>query len=182
MLLRNDDHENCQWCLEAVADIGREWPVHIDAIPFVIGRAHDSNFRLIDKRVSRYHCELRMSSGLLWIRDLGSTNGTLINDKKISHAEMIEPGDIVTIGKYDFKAKRIDAPNIPTRQDTVFSTINEDITNLSGVEDKMWLLIHERNVIPHFQPIVRFPDMSEVGYEILGRIDDEDLPSNPSEF
>ncbi len=184
MLLMNDHNENekYQWCLEAVADIGREWPVCIDSVPFVIGRAKDSNFRLLDKRISRYHCELRISSGLLWIRDLGSTNGTFINNKKIDHAEMIEAGDIVTIGKYEFKAKRIDAPNPHTKQDTVFSTINEEICNLSGVEDKMRSLIHERNVIPHFQPIVRFSDMREVGYEILGRIDDVDLPSNPSEL
>ena len=43
-------------------------------------------------------------------------------------------------------------------------------------------LLIDRNVIPHFKPIVKFSNMEVIGYEILGRISDEYLPSNPSEL
>jgi EAL domain-containing protein (putative c-di-GMP-specific phosphodiesterase class I) len=43
-------------------------------------------------------------------------------------------------------------------------------------------LIAKRSVTPHYQPLLRFSDMVKVGYEILGRISDDSLPSNPNEL
>ncbi len=171
-----------QWSLEAVADAGRKWLVTIESVPFVIGRAYDCDLKLIDDRISRHHCEIRISSDLLWIRDLESTNGTYVNKNKIKHAELLEPNDIISIEKYKFKVKSVHASTSTTTHETKHSTITQDIKNLSYFEPKLQMLLQDRNVIPHFQPVARFSDMTEVGYEILGRVDDEELPSNPSEL
>ena len=171
------------WGLEAITDAGKEWLVTIDAVPFVIGRAGDCDLKLINKRISRYHSEIRISGGMLWIRDLGSTNGTFINKKKIKSAQLLEPDDVVSIGNYRFKVKSVDGSiTSATAHDTVFGTLSKKIIDFSSMEPKLLQLIQGRNVIPHFQPIVRFSDQSTEGYEILGRIDDSDLPSNPSEL
>ncbi|NNK84193.1 MAG: EAL domain-containing protein [Desulfobacterales bacterium] len=171
-----------KWCLEALADAGRKWLVTIESVPFVIGRADDCDLNLIDDRISRHHCEIRISSDLLWIRDLESVNGTYVNKNKITQAELLEPNDIISIGKFKFKVKGVLASKSTTAQETIHATLPKKIYNLSYFEPKLQMLLHDRNVIPHFQPIVRFSDMTEVGYEILGRVDDEELPSNPSEL
>jgi EAL domain-containing protein (putative c-di-GMP-specific phosphodiesterase class I) len=171
-----------QWCLEAVADVGRKWLVTIESVPFVIGRADDCDLKLIDDRISRHHCEIRISGDLLWIRDLTSTNGTYVNKNKIQHAELLEIDNIISIEKYRFKVKRVNTSNSTAENETIYSTISKEIRDLSYFEKKMQMLLKERNVIPHFQPIARFSDMTEVGYEILGRVDDEELPSNPAEL
>jgi EAL domain-containing protein (putative c-di-GMP-specific phosphodiesterase class I) len=174
--------EKAHWCLEAVADAGKEWLVSIESSPFIIGRSDDCNLKLIDKRISRHHGEMRMGGDLLWIRDLGSTNGTFLNHKKIEHAELLEPDDIISIGNYAFRVKREHPLSSAASNETLFATLSEELKDVSSFESKLRALIDERNVIPHFQPLVRFSDMSEFGYEILGRAGDIDLPSNPSEL
>ena len=171
-----------QWCIEAVADAGRKWLVNIASVPFVIGRADDCDLKLIDDRISRHHCEIHISGDLLWIRDLESTNGTSVNKSKIKHAELLEPNDIISIEKYKFKVKRAHVSNATTTNETIHSTLTKEITDLSFFEQKLQMLLQDRKVIPHFQPVAKFSDMTEIGYEVLGRIDDEALPSNPSEL
>ena len=175
-------NEKMQWCLESVADTDRKWLVTIKSFPFVIGRADDCDLKLIDKRISRYHSEIRLGSDLLWIRDFESTNGIFVNNNKIAYAELLEPDDIISIGKYQFIVKRVHASTSATADETLYATLSEQPMDLSSFEPKLQMLIHERNVFPHFQPLVRFSDMTEIGYEILGRIDDKDLPSDPSEL
>ena len=65
--------------------------------PFKIGRMSDNDIVFEDKRVSRYHAEIRIKNGAYIIRDLGSHNGILVNNIKVSSANL-QPGDKVTIG------------------------------------------------------------------------------------
>jgi EAL domain-containing protein (putative c-di-GMP-specific phosphodiesterase class I) len=119
---------------------------------------------------------------MLWIRDLESTNGTYVNRNRIKHAELLEPDDDISIEKYKFKVKRFRASTATTPDETIHSTLAKEISDLSYFEPKLQMLIRDRKVVPHFQPVARFSDMIAVGYEILGRVDDEELPSNPSEL
>jgi EAL domain-containing protein (putative c-di-GMP-specific phosphodiesterase class I) len=57
--------------------------------------------------------------------------------------------------------------------------ISQEFQDLDVLESKLRELLIHRDVIQHFQPIVKFSDMEVIGYEILGRISDECLPSNP---
>jgi EAL domain-containing protein (putative c-di-GMP-specific phosphodiesterase class I) len=171
-----------QWCLKAVADSEREWLVSIDSVPFIVGRADNCDLKLIDKRISRNHTEIRMSSDLLWVRDLKSTNGTFVNHAKIDQAEMLEPNDIISIGGYKFQVLKINDFTSTTVDETIATNHSINRKDLYAIETKFRMLLRERNVIPYFQPIVRFSDTTGVGYEILGRVPDSDLPSNPSEL
>jgi hypothetical protein len=63
----------------------------------VLGRSRDCDLRVSDLNVSRRHAEIR-EQGDRWILvDLGSTNGTLLNGRKIDR-EQLSDGDTITVG------------------------------------------------------------------------------------
>src|ERR1700712_3135912 len=70
--------------LDSVVDIGREpsLPLHLDE----------------DTQVSRRHARISMQGGQVLVEDLGSTNGTYVNDQPISAPRTLNPGDKVRIG------------------------------------------------------------------------------------
>jgi transcriptional regulator with GAF, ATPase, and Fis domain len=76
----------------------------IDRDTFRIGKSEDSDLVLADQTVSRNHCEIvRESKGYL-LRDLGSTNGTLLDGAEIREA-YLKPGAVITVGKVELKVR-----------------------------------------------------------------------------
>ncbi len=80
--------------LAARAD-GSRYPVAKSVV--TLGRALDNDVVLEDTRVSRYHAELRLREGRYYLRDLRSTNGTLVNGRPVVE-EPLKPGDLVSLG------------------------------------------------------------------------------------
>lgn len=168
--------------LEHASDQSAKWIVTLDSFPFVIGRDEDCNLKLKSKWVSRHHAEIHKSGNLLWIRDLGSTNGTFLNQTRIQKAELLEAGDLISFGKFDFQVKSADSVRLALVEDTITMDPSNELAYLSSIEPLFRKLLHERIVVPHFQPILSFPDLQVVGYEILGRIGEIKLPSDPVEL
>ena len=65
--------------------------------PVVIGRLSTNDVVLSDSNVSRRHAELRRSDGGWMIRDLGSTNGTVVNGRTINEHNLSD-GDRIAFG------------------------------------------------------------------------------------
>jgi pSer/pThr/pTyr-binding forkhead associated (FHA) protein len=63
----------------------------------VIGRSSSCQLVLADDTVSRRHAELRIQDGRWLLRDLGSSNGTWVNGRRVVEAE-VRPGDTVHLG------------------------------------------------------------------------------------
>ena len=55
-----------------------------------------------DDSVSSRHCELFRRDGVIYCRDLGSSNGTMINQQKVYQEIKVESGDILRIGRLSF--------------------------------------------------------------------------------
>ncbi len=73
--------------------------VVISVNPFRIGRSPELALSLRCRTVSKLHAEIIQRDGGLWIKDLGSTNGTFINGKRVTEAEPLNEGDLVQFGK-----------------------------------------------------------------------------------
>ena len=71
--------------------------VELGEDPVTIGRLDDCEIQVSDKNVSRRHAEVRPEGGGFVVVDLGSTNGTRVNDGRIKRRELND-GDEVTVG------------------------------------------------------------------------------------
>lgn len=63
----------------------------------VVGRS-GCDFNLDDAQVSRRHAAIRVRGHDVAIEDLGSTNGTFVNDQRITGARALRDGDVVRFG------------------------------------------------------------------------------------
>lgn len=68
-----------------------------------IGRKEDNQLPLDDSYVSNYHAKIFIKNNQIFIEDLGSTNGTILNGKRINGKVPLKSGDDIAIGKTAFK-------------------------------------------------------------------------------
>jgi pSer/pThr/pTyr-binding forkhead associated (FHA) protein len=81
---------------------------------FSIGRDAKCNLRPASQHVSKRHCVLRTKGEQVFIQDLGSTNGTFVNDEQIKGERELHDGDRLKIGPLDFVVKLETAARKPT--------------------------------------------------------------------
>ncbi len=70
----------------------------------IVGTAPDCNIVLRDPSISGRHAEIAMAGRGYRITDLGSTNGTYVNDKRVTSEDLID-NDSVRLGRTNFKFK-----------------------------------------------------------------------------
>lgn len=63
----------------------------------VIGRQEGCQLRIPIAGVSRTHCEILIQGGSITIKDLGSSNGTYVNQERVTQ-QPLAPGDLVSLG------------------------------------------------------------------------------------
>jgi hypothetical protein len=68
------------------------------AASMVLGRAPECELLLDDTYVSQEHARLFGKNGSWYVEDLGSTNGTFVNDQKLAAPAMVQPGDRIRVG------------------------------------------------------------------------------------
>jgi hypothetical protein len=77
----------------------------VDKRRVVIGRSRECDIQLGDPNISRRHAELRQEGTTYWIVDLDSTNGTMINGRRLKRAKL-EDGDTITLGATEILFER----------------------------------------------------------------------------
>jgi hypothetical protein len=71
--------------------------------PLRIGRDPGNGLRLSHETVSRMHAELSRQGGLWILRDLGSTNGTTVNGRRVIGAAVVREGDQIGFGSVAYR-------------------------------------------------------------------------------
>ncbi len=71
-----------------------------------IGRGDACAIRLEDSYVSQMHARLYGQDGGWYVEDLGSTNGTFLNDRRVVQAVAVHAGDVVKVGKTVLELRR----------------------------------------------------------------------------
>ena len=110
-----------------------------------IGRSSENEVSLPEAEVSRHHAQVALSrigeSGhMVQIMDLGSTNGSFINGRRIEKPQVpiaLQHGDVVRVGAHAFKLKRLDALERHYHQAMMAQT---SLDNLTGVNNRSAVL------------------------------------------
>jgi pSer/pThr/pTyr-binding forkhead associated (FHA) protein len=70
----------------------------------VIGRQTDCQIRIPTGEISRHHCEVSLGEGKVSVRDLGSSNGTFVNRRRVTQTD-VQAGDLIGLGDMVFVVK-----------------------------------------------------------------------------
>jgi pSer/pThr/pTyr-binding forkhead associated (FHA) protein len=79
---------------------GRTFELNIERT--TVGRVEDNVFQIADPSVSSHHAEIILHGNDIVIKDLNSTNGTFINNEKISET-LLKPGQTLRFGQVELK-------------------------------------------------------------------------------
>jgi len=82
---------------------GKEYFSRVISTPCVIGRGKQSGVAILHPLISRQHCEIYEENGQIYVRDLGSLNGTFFQGARIGRGTLIAFGSSFMIGKLSFK-------------------------------------------------------------------------------
>ena len=79
------------------------------------GRHDECQLRIKSSEVSRKHCQFFEKNGMLMVKDLGSSNGTFLNGKKIEGQRVLEPGDELTVGPVKLRVEAAGKPGVAAK-------------------------------------------------------------------
>src|SRR5262245_20961409 len=132
---------------------GSELPIHHS--PFIIGRGPECHLRPNSDMVSRRHCALIIHGEDVRIRDLGSTNGTIVDGERLTEDLSLSDGDIFQVGPLIFQVvirhpagtehsspAATPSPGVPVQPERVSSQ------PAKADEIVQWLISDSKNEVP----------------------------------
>ncbi|MEO1085346.1 MAG: FHA domain-containing protein, partial [Acidobacteriota bacterium] len=171
-----------KWYLEGFIDDRRDvWRTPISSYPFVVGRRAGVSLHLTSPEISGHHAELVTRDGLLWVRDLGSKNGSFVNEEPLEAETRLASGDVLRFANREFRlVSALESTQGATQSITQTVALPSSMTpaNLARRLDQARRILDNQNLVAHFQPIVRLDDDATIAYEALARgVDDGNLVS-----
>jgi len=111
-----------------------------------IGRTRESAIPIADPRTSRRHALIRRQNDGFWFFDLGSSNGSMINGRRVTTAQRLKEGDLIQIGSHQLRFQ---------------GGLSEGETFDTTLSDHTLVEIQSRDVILLVSDIQGFTDLSE---------------------
>lgn len=100
-------------------------PIAIQRDVTVVGRQRDQCDLVLERSsISKMHCLIVRTDGLLFIRDLGSTNGTKVNGQRVVRGALL-PGDELAFASEKFRVEM--GPDLPPEPEDVHGAQTEEI-------------------------------------------------------
>src|SRR5579883_3270401 len=84
---------------------GGGWGIAITRFPCVLGRHPDCAARLNLPMLSRHHCLFSLRDDQIWVRDVGSRNGTVFNGTRLQDAQPVHEGDRLEFAGLPFQVR-----------------------------------------------------------------------------
>jgi EAL domain-containing protein (putative c-di-GMP-specific phosphodiesterase class I) len=167
------------WVLRSLIDGGsRVWNVSVSQLPFRVGRRTGLDLTLPSTSVSTEHAELYETGGELHVRDMGSTNGTYVNRRRVTD-EPLRDGDVIHFADFEFRLEEAISSNRETTAVLRDLALPEQFVQGTREMDE---LLRDKLVTMHFQAIVEMRTGTAVAHEALGRGKHPGLPEGPQEL
>jgi EAL domain-containing protein (putative c-di-GMP-specific phosphodiesterase class I) len=161
------------WYLSGCLAAGRpieKFPINVAA--FVIGRRPGVSLMVPSARVSGRHAEILVIGENLLIRDLGSTNGTYVNRRRVARPTPIGEGDHIELADTEFRLEyRSRTPANGMQCDPALRKTQKAMDSFEPdwILSQFAQLMQEQAITPHFQPITSLSAKETLGYEALAR-------------
>ncbi len=157
------------WYLEALAEEGRAWRTEINPLPFRVGRRDSCHMRLNSASISGLHASIDLDSEAnLVLEDLGSTNGTFVNLRRVEGRVDLAVGDVVHFADQEFRQCGAEPSSVRST-----AAVNPEVIRaMRGAAERRLALeqfIRDQRFKALFQPIVDLRYGRTMGYEALGR-------------
>ena len=88
--------------LRYVNKLGIPKDIELTGEPLTIGRSREADIPLLDDKVSRAHCGIRLSDGEFYLKDLKSRNGVFVNGQRVEDTAKLKVGDRIQVGSTVF--------------------------------------------------------------------------------
>jgi len=112
-----------------------------------IGRSPDADIILLDEKVSRVHCGVRLWDGEFYIKDLKSKNGTFVNGRKVDVCKL-KPSDTVSIGNYTFNFEQEEGAGA----ETALREISDEMNTGKGYSTLLKQIVEDSDEKPKGSP------------------------------
>ena len=113
------DREDHFHCLEICTDEHGERRYIVTPRGLRIGRSPPADIILSDRQVSRSHCMVELDGGNLKITDLGSTNGTFVDGKRVERSASLAVGSVLSVGTVSMRHQVRSAQVVTERRQAV---------------------------------------------------------------
>lgn len=141
-------------------------------LPMVIGRGSEADLVIPDGLVSRRHAEIFEQQGQLFVKDLGSLNGTFVNNQRIEEAEALPPDQLLTLGTVTFRAIYADRPDPAEDSARIPQSIGEKETVRFSVDGTETIMLPPTDeMLPSENASANFPLNSASGSRPTERSD-----------
>lgn len=100
----------------------------LDRPKLVVGREPNCEIHIDNLGISRQHCAFMQRNEAFLVQDLGSSNGTYVNGRKVTE-HFLNDADEIVIGKYTLRFKNEVQPPQPATTATITSTPVPDTLN-----------------------------------------------------
>ncbi|MFE8596138.1 diguanylate cyclase [Archangium violaceum] len=116
-------------------ELGKKYA--LQEIEFTIGREEGNHIVVDLDNVSRRHAMIIRKQGRMLVKDLGSTNGTYLNDQEVTQETALRSGDLIKVGGSIFKFLTGDNVELQYHETIYTLTI---VDGLTGVNNKRYFL------------------------------------------
>ncbi|MCA9022450.1 MAG: EAL domain-containing protein, partial [Planctomycetaceae bacterium] len=139
---------------------------------FKLGRSPEADLILIANDISKFHAEIIAIGQVVILKDLGSTNGTYVNGRRVTEPTPVGEGDLLQFASLEFQLGRMEE-----QQEPDYHTCEVDGMESRWMITQMHQVLNQKQFWMAYQPIVSTKDLSRHGVEALIRCDIPGLQS-----
>jgi len=163
--------------------------IELDRLPKTLGRDRECDIALKVGDLSRLHARFFELDGGLWLEDMGSTNGSYVNQQRLAQPAQLRPGDVIHFADNEFRLLKHElmAP-AGTDRDSEDRTVDRTVVayrpldTTFPIESSAFLELLEWKLVCGFKQAVVRPDGRVFAYELLGRSTHPSLPVGPGQL
>lgn len=151
--------------------------VTVDQDIFIVGRLPECNLCLPFGGISRSHARFtKRINGLWMVEDLGSKNGTMLNEKNVTYPTIISHGDVIWVGDISLVVI-LSLPPQPVEKKYVNSSESRTILRNVKQLQQQWIDADslDGNIINKDKTIARLKDLVDIAKNLSGATYIEDI-------